>query len=1416
MDINKASELWDAAHEIRIERDDSDNSAERVGSLLEAMIEYDEEEAIIITSLEGQMDDVNGSIDRMGNQIGTISNRITEIEQNGTGGGSGGSGLTGYEKGYTLNTPHYETGSPAKPNVKDYNYLSDTFPTSDSNKDWRSDNPNPKSGEDTWIAFVWFKDGKPDSAGEPIRIYNGAIQGTSNGEDSEEREWIYHRRNDDLFLSTQWENTQNAINNFVSSQDSRAESKIGSKGISFWTTEWEDHPSGIDATHKFEYAMWRDSTNENGSRVWGINKFNGPILWARWGDKGLDGDGVEYIFYASANGTPPSASDSLNWPPNWINTATGESYQGPEYIPESSLWEDDPIDLSLSSNYGPGSKEWVSMRKKQYDSTAGKHVWGPYSEPALWSSIPLDVVASGYTVDLDNENMPVGSDGTGNITSWSDVGYVNAWHNGEPLTLVANGQTLQSDEYSFSIGNVEYSRPGANVTGSISGSANGNEVTISITNVTNFENINAFIPITINLPDGSTRYLRFSIYPIYTGIAGSNINLWLSAHAIGVDSNQICKPPSVDVGIKIGNKRYMSGAITESAESMGYHFAYYKNTSTEYNIINQKITLSGSSGVPGIYTSNLRTLKIEVRKGTDYASGEFVDSEEINFTKDGVGIASIVTYYRAVESTSLKPAGNNDITESDKTNVEETGWGESKPYLYRREKTTYTNGLPYWGDTQPAGVWYESDTPEESDKSVYALSVNPPYIILEEQLNPDGHTSIPIPQGTNIIVELRKGFDTQTISLKDDHDNSTLTSVNVYARLNNQSSNSKKIVIDITSVSFDPDSSSAIKQGYVYFEIYSPNADAPIFMQVVKVPIYFNRLGSFERTIKQGYEEAIGEITEFYPTDGSIPAEGTWFYNQINGAKGTFTSLGQRINGIETNASEAKQTAEEISFSVNNGWYNYVKNPLAIDGTLGTYIVEGETLPTYSNYSIRQEDPIVGKCITMSSTLGGEYQLLYGLENGHTSSSLNYTSLQGLTVTWFCIVKRTSNSNTDQIYFGSGDGSNGSKSNTIVRVKYDSVNGKLYNAMVSTSLDSTTFNTSVFKTGAIELGDGWGLYYTTARLNSNKGIIPNNVERASFNNMNGTWWIYYAGIIKGDGVPTFEMIRTGAGLQSAGIDISHGTITSKGENFKWENNDGQQILGLNEKGDAEFAGTVKASNLYHGVCIWGHNKWFRYEKPPYINAYSLVNQNITTYWVGFGPNQNNQGMYAEVECESMAQAEEWASEAKVFCDNNFIVGKYYEYIDSKFTHIKDSVYNALSSPNLAINPYMIDNSIQVFSDECSGNADVIIIPNATNSSISPEIYLPRAQDYEGKIVEIFDSRTSNNNIEEYIVSIVGNGAKKIDTDSNIVEEFGGGMNSDYTVGRLNSSATVSPGTSRFYSYFDGGKWWWLRLSGTMT
>lgn len=196
---------------------------------------------------------------------------------------------------------------------------------------WSLNPPAPTSGKFVYMSQAMLN-ARTNTFGKwstPIRItgLNG-----ENGADGTDIEFIYLRNTGDTPSKPSSENKDDYV-----------------------PSGWTDSPSGITATYQYEWVCVR--TKPSGSGTW--SAFSTPVIWAKWGDKGTDGDGMEYIFQRTEVETAPSTP--LTFSPN------------AGFVP--SGWTDEPSGVSADYPF-----EWVSMRKK----TNG--IWGGFSEPTLWNN----------------------------------------------------------------------------------------------------------------------------------------------------------------------------------------------------------------------------------------------------------------------------------------------------------------------------------------------------------------------------------------------------------------------------------------------------------------------------------------------------------------------------------------------------------------------------------------------------------------------------------------------------------------------------------------------------------------------------------------------------------------------------------------------------------------------------------------------------------------------------------------------------------------------------------------------------------------------------------------------------------------------------------------------------------------------
>lgn len=196
---------------------------------------------------------------------------------------------------------------------------------------------------------------------------------------------------------------------------------------------WSDSPQGVSKEKMYEWVSQREKKAAKiGEGVWG--EFTQPVLWSKWGEKGMDGDGYEYIFTRTADVDRVPQTPSSIQQNDYIPTIANGGSKGYN-------WSDDP--KGVNEDY---KAEWTCKRVR----TDG--VWSNFSTPALWSnwgeqglsgghyqyrwkisatkpSIPTDAAASGWStnselVPRDGEyvwQIQRFANPDGTLTAWSNL-----------------------------------------------------------------------------------------------------------------------------------------------------------------------------------------------------------------------------------------------------------------------------------------------------------------------------------------------------------------------------------------------------------------------------------------------------------------------------------------------------------------------------------------------------------------------------------------------------------------------------------------------------------------------------------------------------------------------------------------------------------------------------------------------------------------------------------------------------------------------------------------------------------------------------------------------------------------------------------------------------------------------------------
>ena len=313
-----------------------------------------------------------------------------------------------YEFRYCNYIPTQSNPLPVKPD--DYSDGIGTFGSQIScTWDTSVASPDSSNGEYTYMSQCFRNAGGSYGVWtNPIRI-TGA--NGKDGEDGSDIEYIYTRNNTGVAPAapsgTNWgDDWPNVDGNTPSAQDDHG-------------TTWYDNPQGVSSSIMYEYVSMRQKSH-GGS--W--STYCTPVIWSKWGEKGQDGDGYEYIFRltdepSSSNIENPCdvmARVGLNWQTDSTYQSSNEyvtHMPNPDNVAAAYWWMDDPSSVTQSNRY-----LYVSVRQRK--SGQG---WGKFSDPSLWARYASQGENGGhYEFRYKNwATQPSKPIDTGFNNDWSDI-----------------------------------------------------------------------------------------------------------------------------------------------------------------------------------------------------------------------------------------------------------------------------------------------------------------------------------------------------------------------------------------------------------------------------------------------------------------------------------------------------------------------------------------------------------------------------------------------------------------------------------------------------------------------------------------------------------------------------------------------------------------------------------------------------------------------------------------------------------------------------------------------------------------------------------------------------------------------------------------------------------------------------------
>ena len=247
---------------------------------------------------------------------------------------------------------------------------------------WEDTEPNAPTGDDK-IYFLWMRQkiSTASTWGAPIRI--SAMDGEV-GKDGSDIKYIYYR-------------SSTEIDDWTGKGPNSEEGKEPFDYTTNLTNDWKDSPQGINKDDKYEYVSI--ATKQAGETVWS-DFSHPPVIWSKWGEKGQDGDGIEYRYYRL------SKNDS------------GE-YEAPIYTDDTkSSWEDNPQGVDEDYPY-----EYVVQVKITKDEN-GNWVEGEIPSDgitgSLWAKWSEDGV-DGCTLSLSSDSDTIVKTNSGRWVSTQTI-----------------------------------------------------------------------------------------------------------------------------------------------------------------------------------------------------------------------------------------------------------------------------------------------------------------------------------------------------------------------------------------------------------------------------------------------------------------------------------------------------------------------------------------------------------------------------------------------------------------------------------------------------------------------------------------------------------------------------------------------------------------------------------------------------------------------------------------------------------------------------------------------------------------------------------------------------------------------------------------------------------------------------------
>ena len=463
---------------------------------------------------------------------------------------------------------------------------------------------------------------------------------------------------------------------------------------------WNDHPSGVTKEVPYEYCSCVTSDKGKWGTMWCE-----PFIWSHFGQNGMDGDGVEYIYYVAL------IAPTNNLPESWTND---EGFQNNEYIKYGSGWTDNPQDLE---KFGPGYKQWVSVRKKYSDNDEQDPYWHAYSSPALWGYYSKDGIASALIMDVAGENKYLYLTQQNQNKSFKSSSIAHMYNDGASIDF-----TLSIDSFIDSAGNDHSSDKDRYFT------INGNQIDINIPEGSlSFDNNIYYRIILIGKPkltsiSSQIRQVEIQLFGLERGADGGkgdpgenavSYDIKTSASAINYQDGTMY-PNLISVYVAKSDGSQITNI--KPSNSSDWQFSYSTNDGDSWNTISSdQIRTEGDNGMLFKATNGTITL-----------------SEYVPIVKSGINGLNGVTYSLQLSNISLSyvPVDQSySLQMSFNVNLykNESRVNDTEANLYMQLNSNSRTSLQYDSDHWNAAI-NTSVQSKSSTITIYAYNSNGAYL----------------------------------------------------------------------------------------------------------------------------------------------------------------------------------------------------------------------------------------------------------------------------------------------------------------------------------------------------------------------------------------------------------------------------------------------------------------------------------------------------------------------------------------------------------------------------------------------------------------------------------------------------------------------------------------------------------------